>query len=130
MASCPLTWNQFLKMVAARRPAPAREDHGDAGTAHPEAYYLRLAAARETRHPHPERAGSGHRPGSAKESTAAQASPSALTAQQMTRFLQVYTSEEFRERRRVLITAIAEWSNLPGVWPRCPPYAPTARTAS
>jgi hypothetical protein len=42
----PLTWPQFLKLVAAqRRPAPARENHGDAETPHTEAYFQNLHLA-------------------------------------------------------------------------------------
>jgi hypothetical protein len=40
----PLTFNQFLKAVAARRPAPAREDRDDAETPRTEDEFRRFAA--------------------------------------------------------------------------------------
>jgi hypothetical protein len=110
----PLTWPQFLKLVAAqRKPAPAHEDHGDAETPHTEAYFQNLhlaatqpSAARKrarTRKTHAERCEPDRDHGEPER---------LLTEREITRFLQIYTSESFRERRRVLITAIAEWSNL------------------
>jgi hypothetical protein len=101
-------------MVAARRPAPAREDHDDAEVPHTEAYFQNLRLAAMQSPPAPKRA--RRRKTSARfcdEIDSGTGEPERLlTAQQITRFLQIYTSEQYRQRRRVLITAIAEWSNL------------------
>jgi hypothetical protein len=40
----PLTFNQFLKAIAARRPAPRRDDHDDAEVPHTEDEFRRFAA--------------------------------------------------------------------------------------
>jgi hypothetical protein len=111
----PLTWPQFLKLVASqRRPAPAREDHGDAETPHAEAYFqnLHLAAT----HPSAPRKRARTRKMRARfreESDRDQGEPERLLPpHEIVRSLQFYTSPELRRQRRVLISVLAHMSNL------------------
>jgi hypothetical protein len=86
------TWNQFLKECAARRVQNGLE----APPARP---------ARRTR----------RRKTSARfceENRDQGETELLLTAAEISRTLKLYTSPEYRERRHVLISAIALWSNL------------------
>jgi hypothetical protein len=110
----PLTWPQFLKLVVAqRRPAPAREDHDDADVPHTEAYFqnLRLAAMQSP----PARKRARTRKTSARFCEPDRNQGEAerlLTAAEIRRSLQLYTTPEFKRQRRVLISVLAHMSNL------------------
>jgi hypothetical protein len=99
-------------MVAARRPAPAREDHNDAEVPHTEAYFenLRIAAtqpsaARRRRQRKSTRFSEGSDSGTGEPERL-------LPPHEIVRALQLYTAPEFKRQRRVLISVLAHMSNL------------------
>jgi hypothetical protein len=107
----PLTFNQFLKAVVARRPAPPRDDR-DAETPRTEAEWQRLADAQQEKiDAHNASARRRRRSTRLCEEHRGE-DERLMTPAQIQRMLQFYTSEAVRSQRHVLITAIAAWSNL------------------
>jgi hypothetical protein len=99
-------------MVAARRPAPAREDDGDDATPHTEAYFRNLAAAQRDAPP-PSRARRRRTSARFCEENRDQGEPERLLPpHEIVRALRLYTAPEFKRQRRVLITVLAHMSNL------------------
>jgi hypothetical protein len=110
----PLTFNQFLKAIAARRPAPRRDDRDDrdsAETPRTESQFQALADERNAAiAAHDRRA---RRRRSSRFCEEDRGEPERLlTPAEIQRMLWFYSSEAVRSQRRVLITAIADWSNL------------------
>jgi hypothetical protein len=101
-------------MVAARRPAPAREDHGDAEVPHTESYLqnLRLAATQPSAAR--KRARTRKTPARHSEELGRDQGETErlLPPHEIVRSLQLYTAPEFKRQRRVLISVLAHMSNL------------------
>ena len=108
------TWPQYLRQIVARRPAPRRDDRDDRDRGEvwtTEAELQALAAERNAAIDAYNRARRRRRSTRFCEEHRGE-DERLMTPAQIQRMLQFYTSEAVRSQRRVLITAIAAWSNL------------------